>query len=217
VMKAQNPHLSRPTAVWGCEASEARGAVLAVHGRGQTPEFMREQSARIGASQLRFYGPSADGDTWYPNLFLEPLAANEPALANALAAVSATLTAIRTDGFTDNRIVLWGFSQGACLLSQFLLAEPASYAAAILCTGGYLGPDRRTPAEVAETLGGVPVLMHSIDNDPWVPPHRVEETAHALQALGAAVTLTIEPGSEHGITDKAMSDITILLTHTPSR
>ncbi|WP_317762275.1 alpha/beta hydrolase [Rhodococcus opacus] len=177
---------------------------------------MREQSTRLKSSGLRFYAPSAYENSWYPHPFLEPLANNQPALANALEALRMQVAAIEAEGFSTGRIVLWGFSQGACLLSQLLLTEPTPYAAAILFTGGYLGHgDAVVPT--GEPLKGVPILMRSIESDPWVPRWRVEETARALLASGADIDLRINPGSEHIITEQSMTDASWILDQLPTQ
>ena len=84
---------------WGSGAGTARTAVLAVHGRGQTPAFMQEQAARLAASGVRFYAPSAAGDSWYPKPFLEPLDNNEPDLSHALEAITAHVAALEPTAF----------------------------------------------------------------------------------------------------------------------
>ena len=171
---------------------------------------MREQSERLGSTGVRYYSPSAFGQTWYPKPFLEPLADNEPHLSQALDAVESLAKAVEADGFAPRRVMLWGFSQGACLVSHLVLTRPASYGALALLTGGYVGPDMLAPPG-GRPLEGTPVVMRSIEHDPWVPKARVEETANALSMAGATVDLLIAPGHEHIITDEAMSAVDRLL------
>ena len=208
----KNRHLDRPMTTWGSSPGSARAAVLAVHGRGQTPAFMQEQAGRLAASGLRFHAPSAAGDTWYPKPFLEPLENNQPELSHALEALAAHVAALETDGFATDRIVLWGFSQGACLVSHFVLTNPAKYAGLVLHTGGYIGPDP-LPVPAGQPLEGVPAVLRSIENDPWVPGPRIEQTASALRAAGARTDLLIAPGHEHIITDEAMAAASRLLNN----
>ncbi|RNL87644.1 phospholipase [Halostreptopolyspora alba] len=177
-------------------------AVLTVHGRGQSPESMRDLTARLGAPPARFYAPAAPEGSWYPHPFMEPLARNQPELDHGLRVVEAVLTRILREGFARHRVVLWGFSQGACLLSQYLLDTPRRLGGAILFTGGHLGPDAR-PAPSGAPLDGLPVLMRSVERDPWVPRSRVAETAELLRRAGATVDLRIAPGDEHVVTDEA--------------
>lgn len=206
----RNPHLDVPVTIWGSEAGKARTAVIAVHGRGQSPAFMLEQSGRLDAEETRFYGPAASGQTWYPKPFLEDLAENEPYLSHSLDALEALIAAVKAEGFAQDRIVLWGFSQGACLISHLALTRPSSYGGLALLTGGFVG-SATLPLPQGRPLKGTPVVMRSIEHDPWVPKSRVEETATALATAGATVDLRVSPGNEHVITAEAMSAVTRLL------
>lgn len=184
--------------------------MLSVHGRGQSPEFMASLSERLSVPDLVFYAPSAANNTWYPNPFLEPLENNEPDLSFALAAMADHVETVQADGFPPGRIVLWGFSQGACLLSHFLISTPAQYAGAVLLTGGYIGPDSME-GPTGTPLAGVPIVLRSIEHDPWVPRFRVEETAALLEDAGAQIDIRISPGNEHIITTEAMAATARLL------
>src|ERR1700709_518896 len=96
---------------WGATENDAGVAVLAVHGRTQSPADMRAIADRIDVAAARYYAPTAPGNSWYPQPFLVPRADNEPALSEALATVARSLTAIEDDGFGLDRVVLLGFSQ----------------------------------------------------------------------------------------------------------
>jgi phospholipase/carboxylesterase len=209
-----NPHFGAPMVTWGSDPSQAHAAVLAVHGRGQDPGFMQEQSRRLKASRMRFYAPHAAGSSWYPQPFLAPLEQNEPALTHALDALTARLEEIKGDGFAAKDIFLWGFSQGACLVSQLALTRPDSYAGLLLHTGGFVGPNA-LPVPAGQPLWNVHAVVRSPDRDAFVPRQRVEETAAALRSAGATVDLRIAPGTEHIITDEAMAASTRLLAGTP--
>lgn len=199
---------------WGAPADRAAPAVLAVHGRGQDPAFMRATAERFGTTPARFFAPEADGNTWYPRSFLEPVERNQPALDRSVRVLEACLDRLAEAGFGSERVVLWGFSQGACLLSHLVLSRPRPPAGLVLFTGGYLGTAPPTPDEKA--LRGVPVVLRSIEDDPWVPRHRVEETAALLQQAGAEVDLRIDPGTDHIITDEACATATKLLNAAAS-
>lgn len=192
-----------PVHEWGATAGTASPAVLAVHGRGQTPQFMQETAARFAAPQARFHAPHASGDSWYPEPFLAPLERNRTALEESLAVVTGCLDELAARGHPRERVVLWGFSQGACLLAHHVLTvAPQRYGGLILFTGGYIGPEPITPPP-AGSLAGLDAVVRSIDRDPWVPRYRVEETAALLEHAGASVDLRIDPGDEHVITDEA--------------
>ena len=98
--------------------------------------------------------------------------------------------------------MVWGFSQGACLLAHWALTRPRPVGGIILFTGGYIGPE--DVVAQAQSLDGVPVVVRSIEHDPFVPPERVTQTVTALRAAGADVDALIVPGDEHIITDEAI-------------
>src|SRR5690606_41092010 len=114
-------------------------AVLAVHGRGQDAAFMAEPSRRFGPAPVRFFAPQAEGNTWYPLSFLEPIERTEPALSRSLGVLESSLDARDEAGFPPGRVVLWGFSQGACLAAQLMLTSPRALAGLVLFTGGCIG------------------------------------------------------------------------------
>jgi len=188
--------------IWELGEGAADRAVIAVHGRTLSPEDMRDRSQGFTDLEgVRFLAPRAPGNTWYPKPFLEPIADNEPSLSESLATIDGAVDAAIAAGFAGNRIALWGFSQGACLVSHWLLTRPRPVGAAILHTGGFIGPDA---LERAAAPLPIAVVMRSIEHDPFVPASRVTETAELLRAAGATVDLRIEPGDEHIVTDEAM-------------
>jgi len=205
---ARNPHSGQRVLRWGADTAPI--VVLAVHGRGQEPEFMQRLAERFGPLPARFVAPAADGDSWYPLPFLRPQEANEPALGFALDLVDQQIDQLLGSGVSARDLVLFGFSQGACLLTHLLLTRPRPLGAAILFTGGFIGADP-IPAPARTALEGMPVLLRSIQDDPWVPAHRVLDSARLLTAAGARLNLRITPGHEHIVTDEACTAATDLI------
>lgn len=200
--------------VWGESPETAAVAVLAVHGRGLSPEWMRDAAVRFGAVPARFIAPAAAGGSWYPHPFQRPRVDNEPALASALAVVDAAHARIVAEGFPPERIVVWGFSQGACLLSDWLLSGGGGSSSALLFTGGFLGaepPGERSGREPARR-----VVMRSIAEDPFVPAERVRQTAAQLRRRGSDVDVRIDPGTEHIISDEAFATGSALIAEAGS-
>lgn len=206
-----NPHVRQPAVLFGAPIADASLVVLAVHGRGQSPDFMRELALRIGRDDVAYVAPAAADGSWYPTGFLSPIADNEPSLGHALEAVQMQLDALLSDGISGERIVLLGFSQGACLLSDFILRTGARVAAALLHTGGYIGPDERTWPLAPDALADLRVLLQCARDDDWVPLHRVVATASALTAAGASVQLDVYDAEEHHINDDAVAGMRRLL------
>jgi predicted esterase len=106
-------------------------------------------------------------------------------------------------GFGRERIVVAGFSQGACLATEFVAGHPARYGGLIAFTGGLIGPPGSLHTPVGE-LAGTPALLCSGDPDPHVPWLRVEESAAILGAMGAKVTTKRYPGRPHTITQEEL-------------
>ena len=97
--------------------------------------------------------------------------------------------------------MLLGFSQGACLASEFAVRNPARYGGVIAFSGGLIGPPGTTWNELAGTFSETPVFLGCSDVDPHIPKPRVHESAGVLTRMGAEVTERIYPRMGHTIND----------------
>jgi predicted esterase len=164
----------------------------------------------LGLPDVAYVLPAAAGGTWYPDRFDAPRSANEPWLGEALAACGAALDGLAAAGVPPQRIVVAGFSQGACLAADLVARRPGACGAAALLTGALIGPDGDgTPVP---PLGGLPVFMISSRRDDWVPLERVEATAAAFEQAGARVELQVTDDREHRIAPAAVDGVRRLLT-----
>ncbi|TNC26992.1 alpha/beta hydrolase [Amycolatopsis alkalitolerans] len=204
-----NPHLGQPAVTAGAALAGAPAAALVVHGRGQTPDYMTTILDRIARPELAYLLPAAAGNTWYPQSFLAPVAANQPWLDHALETMAVMLDRITDAGIPAERTFLIGFSQGACLLTEFLVRSPRRLGGAAILTGGYLGPDRRSPNG---SFGRMPVFLGTSRYDGWVPLARAEETAGLLRAMDADVTFSVYDDKEHLVNDDEIAEARRLLT-----
>jgi phospholipase/carboxylesterase len=200
----------------GAARKDARLAAVMIHGRGRTPQEMAALGATLAVDGVCYCSPEAPGGSWYPGRFMEPLEANQPALGAALAGLESLIERLVLDGFSDDRVVLCGFSQGACLAADLLLRRPANYAAALLFTGGLIGPPG-TIWRARARLPGVPVLLTGGDLDEWVPSARVRETAEVLAGLGAAVETVIYADRPHLVCEDEILRARALLNAQLSR
>jgi predicted esterase len=192
-------HEGQPVARRGPAPEAARAVVVLLHGRGRDPEDVLSLADRIGDPDVAFLAPAARGDTWYPQSFLAPLPDNEPYLSSALGAVDALV-----HGVDAERLVLGGFSQGACLAAEYALRHPRRYGGLLLYTGGAIGPPgTRWPDR--GSFAGTPAYLGTSDPDAWVPVERVRETAAQLRAQGAEVTLEVFPGMDHLVNDREIA------------
>lgn len=208
-----NPHLAAGAECWGEEGAPV--AVLAVHGRTQAPADMRALAERLGVEGLRWLSPAAAGQSWYPYGFMEERPDDDPWLAWALESIDAHLGRLAAAGYPPEKVVLLGFSQGACLLAHWALLHPARYAGLAILTGGYIGAEREK-VSFSGDFGATPALLAGCESDPWVPRTRMAQTEGWLRGMGAQLTSLIEPGAEHEITTTATELTARLLRHTVS-
>src|SRR5688500_18303627 len=195
---AQHPHGGERVLVDGAPLETAAGALIAIHGRGAGAEDIIALGKEIAPPNVAILAPQAAGNTWYPYRFLEPTERNEPYLSSALRIVADLIVQAGEDGIPSQRIALLGFSQGACLALQAAARNPRRYAGVIGFSGGLLGPPG-TPFDFAGSLDSTPVFIGCSDVDPHIPKERVEESAAALDRLGAAVDARIYPGMGHTV------------------
>ena len=169
---------------------------MLLHGRGRSPEDVLGLAERMALDDVAFVAPAAADNSWWPGSFLAPFAENEPWLSSALGAVDGLLHTLGD----LSRVVLGGFSQGACLAAEYALRHPAPFGGLLLYTGGYCGP-QGTAAPQVDAFESTPVYLGTSDPDGWVPVWRVRETAAALSQLGAAVQLEVFEGMDHIVND----------------
>jgi phospholipase/carboxylesterase len=192
-------HANQPVLHAGALLAEAKGAVVLLHGRGGSAEDILSLAQPLYREGLTYLAPQAAGHTWYPNSFLAPREANEPWLSSALAKVGSVVAQIEAAGIARDRILLAGFSQGACLATDFVASNPTRYAGLIAFTGGLIGPPDANQHHEG-SLAGTPALFLSGDPDPHVPWQRVQASATELERMGATVTARRYPGRPHAIT-----------------
>lgn len=178
----------------------ARAAMVMVHGRGgSADDILGLTELFAGASEgWAFVAPQAANFTWYPERFMAPMERNEPWLSSALETVGRSVAQVESAGVPSDRIVLLGFSQGACLTSEWVARNARRFGGVAALSGGLIGPEG-TPRDYAGSLAGTPALLGCSDRDPHIPEPRVRETATVLERLGAQVDLRIYPNAPHGI------------------
>lgn len=196
--ETQDPHGAARVVLAGAPLDEATGAIVAIHGRGADAEDIIALAREVAPPEVAILAPNAAGNAWYPYRFIEPIARNEPYLSSALHKIAGIVSDLTKQGCAAERIALLGFSQGACLALEFAARNPRRYAGVIGFSGGLIGP-LGTSFAYPGSLVGTPVFLGCSDVDPHIPVTRVEETAAALDRLGAAVDARIYPGMGHTV------------------
>lgn len=205
------PHQGQSVATAGPDPDAARAGVVLVHGRGATARGMVGIADELGVESVAYRAPQAQRGSWYPNRFIAPIEQNEPHLASALQAVSDSVESFVDAGIPYERIVVLGFSQGACLGSEFVARTPRRYGGVVAFSGGLIGP-LGTEFGHEGDLEGTPVFLGCSDTDPHIPVERVHETRDVFERLGADVEERIYEGMGHTINEDEIQFVRELLT-----
>ena len=169
----RDPHRDQPVLTAGRKFSEAAGAIILVHGRGASAEDILQLRDELDYPELAYVAPQAAENTWYPYSFLAPIEQNEPWLTSALNKLKNIVGNITREGIPQAKIVIAGFSQGACLASEFVARNAANYGGLIAFTGGLIGPPG-TDFHNTGKLSGTPVFLGA--GLPMFPPGKFAET-----------------------------------------
>ncbi len=210
---AQHPHGGERVFMAGAPLETATGALVALHGRGGGAEDIIALARDVAPPHVAILAPQAAVNTWYPYRFLEPMERNEPYLSSALRVVADLIAQLEEDGIPTEHVALLGFSQGACLALEVAARNARRYAGVIGFSGGLIGPPG-TSFDYAGSLDRTPVVIGSSDIDPHIPKERVEESAAALDRLGAAVDVRLYPGMGHTINRDELDAARAMLVRT---
>jgi predicted esterase len=195
---SQNIHAGQPLFVRGTRLNDAHAAMIMIHGRGATAESILDLSEEFHQPGFAYLAPQAAGGQWYPFRFLEPVERNEPYLSSALAVITNLIGRVNEAGIPTEKIVLLGFSQGACLALEYAGRTAARYGGVVGLSGGLIG-DSVSVADYPGTLDGTPVFLGCSDTDFHIPQERVNLSAIILRQLGGSVTKRIYPGMGHTV------------------
>ncbi len=194
----------------GAPIGAARTAMILVHGRGASAEGMLGLADAFGAQDIAYVAPQARLGSWYPNSFMAPISQNEPYLSDALKTLSGVVGDLERQGVSSDRIVLLGFSQGACLALEFAARNARRYGGVVGLSGGLIGPEG-TPRNYAGSLAGTPVFLGCSNVDFHIPLVRVHESTEVLTKLGGNVTEIIYPGMGHTIVQDEIDHVKKIL------
>lgn len=209
------PHAGGRIAQEGVPLARARVVLVMAHGRGGSPEDMLRLAEHLALPDAAFVAPAAAGGSWWPASFLAPIAANEPGLSSGLGVFRTLIGTLQDSGIGPDRIVLMGFSQGACLALEYAARSGRVFKGVVGLSGGLVGTgEAGGPATDAlyghapkhfdypASLPGSSVFLGCHERDPHIPLARVRESEAVFERLGSAVTVTVLPGTGHGIVEE---------------
>lgn len=200
----------------GAPIGSARAAVILVHGRGASAESILGLANAFGAPDVAYIAPQARSGSWYPHSFMAPTAMNEPDLSNALSMIARAVDDLEQQGMPAERIVLVGFSQGACLALEFAVRNARRLGGVAGLSGALIGP-AGTTWNYPAGLAGTPVFLGCSDVDTHIPLARVHESAKVIGKLGGNVTEIIYPGMAHTIVQDEIDHVDKLLRGVGTR
>jgi len=194
----KGPHQNQRLIAAGRPLEQAEAALVLLHGRGASPEDILALGHELFHPDFAYLAPQAAGYTWYPQSFLAPIEQNEPGITSGIAIIADLVEQIVAVGIPHERIMIGGFSQGACLALEFVARHARRYGGVLALSGGLIGPDG-TPRDYAGSLENTPVFLGCSDVDFHIPKERVELSAAVLELLGGEVTLRLYPGMGHTV------------------
>jgi phospholipase/carboxylesterase len=185
--------------------NSARAAMILLHGRGASAEDIMTIASEVQSPGWIYFAPQAAGGAWYPNPFTAPIESNEPYLTAALDMISNMVERIEAH-VPAQRIMLLGFSQGACLTLEWAARHARRYGSVAGLSGGLMGPDS-TARDYPGSFDGTPVFLGCSDVDPYIGKVRVEEAAQVYQLMDAAVELRFYPGMGHMVNEDEIAEL----------
>ncbi len=189
----------------GDRLGKARAAMILMHGRGATAEDIMTLAADLTHPGFAYLAPQAAGNAWYPNPFTAPMETNEPYLSSALEVLENLLAKVEAT-IPAQRVILLGFSQGACLTLEFAARHARRYGGVVGLSGGLIGPDG-TSRDYPGEFDGTPVFLGCSDIDPHIGKDRVLEAAEVFKRTGGQVTVRFYPGMGHMVSREEIESV----------
>jgi phospholipase/carboxylesterase len=205
-----DPHGGGAVVSLGPPMEQARALVIALHGRGDSAQGILGLKRVVPVPGVVWWAPQAQGQSWYPYNFMVPIAENQPWIDSALANITSLVERAQSEGVARGKILLCGFSQGACLSLEWAARNPGGVGAVIGLSGGLIGAPGREfdyPGRFHDT----PILLGCSDVDEYIPLSRVEESSAVLEAMGATVEKRIYPGMPHTVNQDELDRFTTLV------
>ena len=194
----------------GKPLKDANKALIMIHGRGSSAEDILSLSAYLNVKEYALIAPQATNNTWYPFSFLMPPAQNEPWLSSALSVLNEVVTDLNNVNISTEHIYFVGFSQGACLMLEFVTRNAKKYGGVVAFTGGLIG-DKIYRENYKGDFENTPVFIGSSDPDPHVPVERVNESTDVMKSMHANVITKVYKHMGHTINEDEIQNANSLV------
>jgi len=201
-----NPHTSQPILSAGEPLKSAQAVMIMLHGRGATADSILTLTEHFHHDGFAYLAPQAAYNTWYPQRFIVPRNDNEPWLSSANERVGDALQLALDAGIPTEKVIFLGFSQGACLATEYPARNAQRYGGIIALSGGLIGTDDEITGYEG-SLDGTPVFLGCSDVDFHIPKERVQDTADILKSLGGKVTMKLYPNMGHTVNEDEIKHV----------
>lgn len=182
----------------GASLEKAKKALIMIHGRGGSANDILTLSQHLHVEGYALLAPQATNNTWYPYSFMAPVSENEPWLSSAIDNVKQTVELVVKSGIAKEQIYFFGFSQGACLVVEFLARNADRYGGAAAIIGGVIGQTINR-SNYDGDFGKTPLLIVTSNPDFHVPVERVYATSNIFREKNAEVTEKVYENAGHNI------------------
>lgn len=194
----------------GLPLDQAKKVLIMLHGRGASAQDILPLGQYFNLNGFALLAPQATNHTWYPYSFMAPVNNNEPWLSAALSLLAEIKTDLIQQGFTSRDIYFLGFSQGACLVLEFVTRQADHYGGVVAFTGGLIGEELNT-GNYQGDFNNTPVFIGTSNPDPHVPVDRVYDSAGIMKKMHADLTLKVYNGMGHTISREEVDAVNELL------
>jgi phospholipase/carboxylesterase len=194
----------------GTPLEEAEKALILLHVRGASPESILSLAPLLNVEGYALLAPRATNHTWYPYSFLAPVTDNEPWLSSALAVVKQTVDHLIASGIEAENIYFLGFSQGACLVSEFTARHARRYGGIVAFTGGLIGKEIDR-SHYGGDFEQTPIFFGTSDPDFHVPVERVYASVNLAREMNGDVTEKVYPNRGHTISEDEIEIVNRLI------
>ncbi len=195
----------------GVPPAAAQVLCVVLHGRNGSPEIMLDELVRhLSAPAVHFVLPRAPEASWYDAPSCDPLAAKtRDQLRAGIEQIRRDVERAQRNGAPRDRVVVGGFSQGACVTLEYAMVGGRWPGAAFCLTGcrvGCVGDERP-----ASDLSGMPFYLGNGARDPFIRLTEFAETLRDLGAAGARVRNDIFPREAHVMSPAEIATVDAML------
>lgn len=194
----------------GVPLEKAKKALIMLHGRGATAESILSLGEHLNVDDYALIAPQATNNTWYPYSFMAPEQENEPWLSSAINIVNQTVDKVLQSGIKSEDIYFLGFSQGACLATEYTARNAQRYGGVVAFTGGLIGKEINRN-NYSGDFEQTPIFFGTGNPDFHVPVERVYTSANIARKMNADVTEKVYENRGHTISEDEINIVNSLV------